>query len=106
MHAYWDQGLGIFSENNHIFYHQDIEAMATDLMQQYPRSYFTTELKRTTPEQWSQESFDLAKRVAYAIPEDTVPMMMYNSAGKTVVELQVVLAGYRLADILNQGVLS
>jgi hypothetical protein len=68
------------------------------------------QLSSTAVEQWVDESFELAKTVAYmngtiqgsgdkedgdVLPDD------YPSTCKSVAERQVVLAGYRLADLLK-----
>jgi hypothetical protein len=62
---------------------------------------------------WATESFDLATKDAYAPPigADDNPAMplspkpnpMYRADAKTVAEARIVIAGYRLANLLNMN---
>ena len=53
-------------------------------------------------EDWAEESFQLAKRVTYALPENTVPSASYMATAREVSGKRIVLAGYRLAHLLNE----
>lgn len=104
LHAYWDGGLGLFQAvgtHKYVGYHQMIN-MANHWMGEYPKSYFAKQLAIQSPQAWAQESYLLAKNVAYHTSMNAAPSRDYNLTGRQVVREQVVLAGYRLANILNQ----
>lgn len=104
LHSYWDLGLGMFARDQqkpYAFHYWQIEAMATTWMKEYPRSFYGAKLNEKSPMQWAQESHALAIQYAYTLPENTVPSQQYVSQGQAIVKQQIVLAGYRLADILN-----
>jgi hypothetical protein len=62
---------------------------------------------------WATESFDLATKDAYAppigaddnsaMPLSPKPSAMYRAEAKTVAEARILLAGYRLASLLNMN---
>ena len=104
LHAYWDRGLGLLINRrggNYLNYYQ-VNQRANHWMKAFPKSFFAKKLQVKNPAEWAQESHALAKQYAYAMPENTAPMPAYISNGKRVVKEQVVLAGYRLADVLNR----
>jgi hypothetical protein len=104
LHAYWDVGLGYFYHTRgsiYAFHYDQIQAMATEWINTYPRSFFAGQLTEKTPMQWAEDSHALAIKYAYTTPENAVPSHAYVMQGQSIVKQQIVLAGYRLADILN-----
>jgi hypothetical protein len=72
------------------------------------------ELSEQSFERWAQESFELAKRLAYLdgkslgspTRDNATPVLPegYLAKAKAVAERRIVLAGYRLADVLREAV--
>jgi hypothetical protein len=102
LHQFWDRGAGLFYSDavKYRFHYQQIEKMAHDWMQQYPRSFFVNSLKEQAPAQWVQDNHRIAEFV-YSTPMNAAPSQAYVQQSQTIVRQQVVLAGDRLADALN-----
>jgi hypothetical protein len=107
LHAFWDD-LIVSSDK-----FQTVRNRAAGLAgrQEMARNTFSHQLASNKIEQWVQESYKLAKSVAYhdgaiegsgdrsdgkVLPEDYIP------AAQATAERQIVLAGYRLADLLKE----
>ncbi len=70
-------------------------------MEKYPRSNFEEELKKTTPEEWCDESYQVAVENTYiGIQHQEEVSDEYIENNREIVEKQLVKAGYRLADFL------
>lgn len=104
LHPYWDDGLGLlYSPPNHyLFGLSTVEKMATQWTQLYSRQYFEKQLQEQLAMQWAEDSHAYAVSFVYSIPMNTKPTQAYIQEGQTIVRKQIVLAGYRLADALNQ----
>ena len=105
LHGYWDQGVGLFYSAPHtpyVFRYQQIQVLAKQWMAEYPRAFFGVRLAEKSPAVWAKEGYNLAVTFAYTAPENTAPNNQYVQKGQALVHQQIVLAGYRLADILNQ----
>ncbi len=100
LHQLWDRGLGLFysAPGNYAFHYYQVEKIAQQWMSQYP---ITHALQIQSPAQWAEESHRIAITFAYTLPENTAPSQQYIQQGQQIVEQQSVLAGDRLADILN-----
>ncbi|HLB56266.1 MAG TPA: S1/P1 nuclease [Coxiellaceae bacterium] len=104
LHQLWDRGVGLFysAPNNYQFHYLQVEKIATKWMNEYPTPFFAKQLAEKTPTQWAQESHQIAITFAYTLAENSVPSEMYISNAQPLVREQTVLAGYRLANLLNQ----
>jgi hypothetical protein len=101
LHAYWD---GLPGEGPTI---QDLTLFGNQLLQRKK----PVKASESDPQAWVDESFALAKSAAYASPiaDDNDPSekfsprpdAKYAAAAMRVAESQVLLAGYRLAGLLN-----
>ncbi len=93
LHQLWDQG---------VFWYQgkSAQVLAENLQASYPESDFTQALLDQTPNHWALASFQLAKQ-AYSVPYDGVLTDEYVKLSQIIVQQQLVLAGYRLANWLN-----
>lgn len=105
LHAYWDSVLGQYQS----YYLQtarekrsSIVVWAKDLMARYPRDLYQRQVADLNPETWADESYHLAIDAAYAVPERAAPTATYIAQGRVIAEQRIVLAGYRLAALLNQ----
>ena len=126
MHTLWDDGCGYLSELNDIHpYGEDKEAMTSaeifqvkefseSLMNDFPKDNYCSPME-LDPDFWALESHKLAVKYGYRgvnevkdngyqkwIKANDEPSELYLKNGQEVVKERLALAGYRLADILNQ----
>lgn len=81
-----------------------VTSAAEMVMRDHPRSEFSSELGQRGFEQWARESVAIAQRDVYRAPlvrDQPVPPA-YRTAAFLAAEPRIALAGYRLADLLNQ----
>jgi hypothetical protein len=101
LHAYWDDLLGTKTGLT------TITRLGTKLLQQSkPQGADIADVHA-----WATESFTLATKDAYAppigaddnpaMPLSPKPNSMYHAEAKTFAEARILLAGYRLANLLN-----
>jgi hypothetical protein len=104
LHQLWDEGLGLFYSPPHLyaFKYNQVEAIAKHWMAKYPRSFFTKQLSDHSPSQWAIDSHQYAVNFAYTLPVNTAPSATYIQQGQIIVQEQSVLAGDRIADVLNK----
>jgi hypothetical protein len=104
LHAYWDDGLGLFQEQNKHYPldHKQIRVLAKRIQRDYPQDFFKDALTKKDPHQWAKESFLLAKDFSYQVNQYALPSSAYRMQGQQIVEQRIALAGYRLAELLNQ----
>ena len=123
MHKLWDDGCGFFDqwEEGEKLRRPLAETglstmteMATAITTAYPESTLNY-ISQLDPKYWAMESHDLAIKYGYRgaqfvdrggrdrwIRPDDAPSGYYMEKGKEVVEKQLAIAGYRLAQILNE----
>jgi hypothetical protein len=104
LHKFWDSGLGAFPVVNAIptsSQRQNICRYAKQSISRYPESSLE-DAKNLNPYHWLRESHELAKGKVYRIKQFTEPSLEYIAEGQDVSQRQVVLAGYRLANLLNE----
>lgn len=99
LHTLWDSGLAIFDKNNTKEKAQALSAMITAA---YPRNAFNKEIEDVDPEHWAKESAEVAQKNAYNTPENQALSNQYIKTNTALAERQIALAGYRLANLLNQ----
>lgn len=104
LHAFWDEGLGLFRQYGQSYPLANKEALklADKIQQDYPQSFFTNQATDLNPQDWAQQSFTIAKSFVYSLKENSQPSAAYVQQGQQKVEQQLALAGYRLANLLNQ----
>jgi hypothetical protein len=81
-----------------------VTSAANMVMQAHPRSGFSSELGQRDFDQWARESVGIAQRDVYRAPlvrNQPVPPA-YRTAAFLTAEPRIALAGYRLADLLNE----
>ncbi len=128
LHAYWDDLMGqdppgAYAERDNVEYQTQLFKKvreAGELLRdpQYAREKFADQLRKTRFADWADESFELAKEVAYSngelkfavIPPGGVsppeaPKLSeeYEKKAQEVGRRRVALAGYRLADRLKES---
>jgi len=107
LHSYWDGGGGLLKTTIARPLTTDgmakIAALKAQVVAAYPLAQASAALAEKDFMKWAQESHALAKSTAYGElePHDT-PSAAYVANAHRVVRERVALAGYRLADLLNQ----
>ena len=104
LHQYWDQGL-YFNQRYYRHYPlttQQINHLALQLTKKYPAANFPQLHQATQTEDWLNECYTIAVRNVYRIKPNSKPSRSYQRQGQQIVEQQLSLAGYRLAQLLNQ----
>jgi len=107
LHSYWD---GIIDRvircspeerTNNLAY---LNRVISTVTQRHPRPGVVSRLRSGDFEAWSREGFETTKRVVYpqslqraVMPNETYQQMTFETAREA-----IALAGYRLADLLNQ----
>jgi hypothetical protein len=99
LHGYWDQGGGVFPES---MTDAQVQSLAASIEKAFPEGNFGNQVTDLNPSNWAQESMQIAQNIVYTIPENTAPTVQYTATAQTTAEQQAALAGYRLANILNQ----
>ncbi len=98
VHKLWDEGVGAFhggGSNN------EVNQSVRELTGRYPYGSFNGKEQDIDPEHWLTEGMHNAQTAVYSMPENKVPTPNLLSNAKVVAEQEAVLAGYRLADLLN-----
>ena len=123
MHMLWDDGCGFFDEwdkNNRLERPLNQKGlnlankMASDIAALFPKDYLD-DSDNLDPDFWAEQSHDLAVRHVFngsqfvnrggtgqSIQHGDLPSLTYIENGQKVVARQVALAGYRLANMLNE----
>lgn len=96
LHVLWDIGLGSLD----YLTRDQITALAKEIEKEVPKE----EIKGSF-EDWSKESYYIAKSDTYKTPEDQEVSKEYVERGKKVVKKRLALAGYRLAKELRELIL-
>jgi hypothetical protein len=107
LHSYWDAGIDTFPRSGPPPTYMppplsEIPPAVANAKQGNPPS--NPKLKLNQPfnfQLWSDESFALAKDVAYKIEEGSEPSAAYKAKAIPVVRQRVAWGGYRLAALLN-----
>lgn len=105
LHALWDNGLGLFDIKACFFgkfKFRRTNCLVDQIEKIYPSSYFAAKAQDLNAQHWVQESFTLAQKIAYKIQLNTEPSPQYIQQTQTIASQQLALAGYRLANLLNQ----
>ena len=104
IHHFWDQGGGLFhmARAHYPLSIAHVEQLATQLQGKYTKSDFTQALEDQKPYHWAHESYILAKRDAYQVSFGGSVSQAYQARAEYDGGQRVVLAGLRLAWLLNQ----
>lgn len=99
LHKLWDGAVGSFNQKP---LDENAQEIANALMAVYPKSYFQGRLNKLDPQDWVDEGINNAKTVVYNTQENAPVSSGYIQSGKKLAEQEAVLAGYRLATLLNK----
>lgn len=105
LHSYWDSATGAFHYWNpdrplSVRERRRLETYARQLVAAYPPESMP-EAKELDPQKWARESNELARLVAYALPENSQPSAAYEAKAQSTARRRLALAAYRLANLLN-----
>lgn len=95
LHQYWDNGGGILIGQSS---KQQIKNKARQLQDRWS---CTAAKKLNKPEQWVNTSHNAALNVVYKLRPGSVPSKGYQLTAQNLTQKQIVLAGCRLASLLN-----
>lgn len=102
LHALWDLGGGLFDNTvRPIEDRAPLEALRDRLITLHPIESMP-EIAIRDPEKWAGEGAMIAQTFAYATPEKTAPSTAYLANVQYMSGRRIVMAGYRLADLLNR----
>lgn len=101
LHEFWDDGLGLYSPT-FAPNAKTIRQLASKIEKAYPASYFGNQPQDLSPMDWAHESYVIDKQYVYQIKPNAHPSAKYIAQGQLIAEQRVALAGYRLANVLNQ----
>lgn len=100
LHKLWDDGLGEFTYDSR---NEGRTEQETDrLLAAYPKEYFKGNDADLKAEAWIGESNRLSTSFVYTAHEMQAVDSAYLETGKDDAKARVVLAGYRLGNLLNQ----
>jgi hypothetical protein len=98
LHSLWDSSVD--------FSNADEEELAPSIMQEHTRAVLAPDLAVADVEAWARKSFELAKKFAYNLVEDSAnpptPTAAYLATANKIGRRQAALAGYRLSDRLKE----
>lgn len=104
LHALWDACVGqygsIYAPTTETQY-EYLSQVAANLTAEYPRSKVAARVSILDERVWADESNQIAKDYVYnGITPDSTPSEEYLKRGRTMIDEQLVVAGYRLADVM------
>lgn len=99
LHQLWDGGVGTFETSPDP---SAISELATNITTHYPATFFGQRTKDLNPENWAKEGYTIAKTVIYKTTENETPLAGYITTNQHTAEQCAALAGYRLAELMNQ----
>ncbi len=99
LHKLWDSGFGVFSDDTS---KASVDLLTNKISAEYPEQYFALKSSDFISENWAKEGMDLALSFVYTTPENETPSDNYIERGQQISEQRIALAGYRLANLLNQ----
>jgi hypothetical protein len=107
LHSFWDGIIDLGSpklqNESEAAY---IERMAQSIMQEHPRSQVTDRLRPFDFDAWAREGFETTKNKAYprtlTCGPTRTPSNAYRGTAFAISKEAIALAGYRLAELLNQ----
>lgn len=106
LHRVWDSGCGAFDVGMRGWdtgAGVRIDALSKKIEAAYPKTLLASEISTLNPESWAKSGFNIAKTFAYTAPEGGTPSRNYVRRGQEISMRQAALAGYRLAEILNEA---
>jgi len=104
LHAYWDDLLG---DDDRVTTFDKLEDIVAIVLSEFPRSTFSDEeRKQDDIHAWAIESVDAAQKTVYRDLDPDIPSfdalpVAYEADAQLLARRRIALAGYRLAEVLN-----
>lgn len=104
LHALWDACIDQYGSiwaplNDNT--KKAIETFALNITAAIPRSHVGDRLSKKTEAEWAEEAYYISKEFVYgSISPDTAPSQEYIDSRRHIVDEQLAVAGYRLADLM------
>jgi len=104
LHAYWDGILRYGFKRGDECDGDYIETIGAKLIKNYPQKNFANMMKQGRFDGWAQEGFTAAQKEVYpaTLKRDEMPSKKYEQTAVKISERAMALAGYRLAQMLNE----
>jgi hypothetical protein len=104
LHALWDACVGqygsIYAPTTETQY-EYLSQVAANLTAEYPRSKVAARVSILDERVWAEESNQIAQDYVYnGITPNSTPSEEYLKRGRTMIDEQLAVAGYRLADVM------
>lgn len=80
---------------------KELFKLANYIEYKYPKNYFGNKANDLNPKNWAIESYDTALNFAYNVYPNSKPSYQYEQEGRKIALERIALAGYRLANLLN-----
>ena len=105
LHYYWDSAAGSFhfwspTRPLDARERRRLDAYVKQIVAASPAESMP-EARELDPQRWAEEGNELARTVAYALPENSTPTPAYEARAQAVARKRIALAGYRLANLIN-----
>lgn len=105
LHSLWDSGLMTLPRVERPFTtesKQFLDSLTDNIVALYPRSSFSHEYLNAKYDVWQEENIEIVKNNVYPnIEFDGVPSQEYLETNRPIIQRQLALAGYRIANTLN-----
>lgn len=105
IHWFWDSIVVRAEPNEKDECDQDyVDPIARDIMKKYPFAKMESRLALGDPEQWKQESFEIASTKVYPpdLKRNEQPSASYRKTAMKIAEERLALAGYRMGALFDQ----
>jgi hypothetical protein len=104
LHALWDACVGqygsIYAPTTETQY-EYLSQVAANLTAEYPRSKVSARVSILDERVWAEESNQIAQDYVYnGITPNSTPSEEYLKRGRAIIDEQLAVAGYRLADVM------
>jgi hypothetical protein len=98
LHKLWDSSF----DNDTDTSSEHIAELTREIISAYPVDSFGNKATDLVTQDWADENSEIAKTFVYSTEENKIPSENYMATKKQISEQRIALAGYRLANLLNQ----
>ncbi len=99
LHRLWDGGVGVLEMKAS---QENVEVLTKMLTTLYPPSYFAKQTNELDADHWARAGLSNAQMYVYQTTEEQTVSVEYLASNRKIAQQQLALAGYRLANVLNQ----
>jgi hypothetical protein len=105
LHYLWDEGAGIFTRVERPLDaagEERIKGLADSALSSVSSTDLKVARQDRNPMDWAKEGQTLAKTAVYVTPDGQTPTQPYIASAQKLSQKRAVIAGFRLADLLNR----